>query len=48
MQKAGWHNEKNAIDHVQSLRAELDAAKSEEERATRNGDLGSASELRYL
>ena len=47
MQKAGWLNQKNAIDHVQELKSQLDEAKSEEERATRNGDLGRASELRY-
>ena len=47
VQKAGWLNQKNAIDHVQELKGQLDKAKSEEERATRNGDLGRASELRY-
>ena len=47
VQKAGWLNQKNAIDHVQELKGKLDEAKSEEERATRNGDLGRASELRY-
>ena len=47
VQKAGWLNQKNAIDHVQELKGKLDDAKSEEERATRNGDLGRASELRY-
>ena len=47
VQKAGWLNQKNAIDHVQELKGQLDGAKSEEERATRNGDLGRASELRY-
>ena len=47
VQKAGWLNQKNAIDHVQELKGQLDEAKSEEERATRNGNLGRASELRY-
>ena len=47
VQKAGWLNQKNAIDHVQELKGQLDEAKSEEERATRNGDLGRASELRF-
>ena len=47
VQKAGWLNQKNAIDHMQELKGQLDEAKSEEERATRNGDLGRASELRY-
>ena len=39
VQKAGWLNQKNAIDHVQELKGQLDEARSEEERATRNGDL---------
>ena len=47
VQKAGWLNQKNAIDHVQELKGKLDDAKSQEERATRDGDLGRASELRY-
>ena len=47
VQKAGWLNQKNAIDHVQELKSQLDEAKSEEERATRNGDLARASEFRY-
>ena len=47
VQKAGWLNQKNAIDHVQELKSQLDEAKSEEERATRNGDLARASELRF-
>ena len=47
VQKAGWLNQKNAIDHVQELKGQLVEARSEEERATRNGDLGRASELRY-
>ena len=47
VQKAGWLNQKNAIDHVQELKGKLDDAKSEEERATRDGDLARASELRF-
>ena len=47
VQKAGWLNQKNAIDHVQELKSELDDARGEEERATRDGDLARASELRY-
>ena len=46
-QKAEWQNEKDVIVDVQSLKAELDAAQLEEERATREGDLSRASELRY-
>ena len=47
VQKAGWLNQKNAIDHVQELKGKLDDAKSEEERATRDGNLARASELRF-
>ena len=47
VQKAGWLNQKNAIDHVQELKGRLDDAKSEEERATRDGNLARASELRF-
>ena len=47
VQKAGWLNQKNAIDHVQQLKGKLDEARGEEERATRNGDLARASELRF-
>ncbi|MCL1799195.1 MAG: ATP-dependent chaperone ClpB [Eggerthellaceae bacterium] len=46
-QKAEWQNEKDAIVNVQGLKAELDAVQLEEERATREGDLPRASELRY-
>ena len=47
VQKAGWLNQKNAIDRVQELKGKIDEARSEEERATRDGDLARASELRY-
>ena len=47
VQKAGWLNQKGAIDRVQELKSKLDEARSEEERATRDGDLARASELRY-
>ncbi len=46
-QKAAWQNEKDVIVGVQNLKAELDAAKLDEERATRDGDLSLASEIRY-
>ena len=45
--KAKWQNEKGAIDQVQDLKRRIDDAKTEEERATRVGDLAHASELRY-
>ena len=47
VQKAGWLNQKNAIDHVQELKGKLDDAKGELERVTRDGDLARAGELRY-
>ena len=45
--KATWQNEKEAIDRVQELKNKIDEAKTEEEKATRQGDLARASELRY-
>ena len=45
--KAAWQNEKGIIDLVQQLKSQIDEARSEEERATRSGDLMRASELRY-
>mgnify|MGYP004597814121 FL=1 len=45
--KAEWQNEKGAIESVQGLKAELESMQMEEERATREGDLSHASELRY-
>ncbi|MDO4596522.1 MAG: ATP-dependent chaperone ClpB [Coriobacteriaceae bacterium] len=47
VQKAGWLNQKNAIDKVQELKGKLEEARGEEARATRDGDLARASELRY-
>ena len=45
--KANWQNEKQVIDHVQDLKSQIEDAKGEMERATRDGDLAKASELRY-
>ena len=45
--KAEWQNEKDVIESVQGLKAELESMQMEEERATREGDLSRASELRY-
>ncbi|WP_350454998.1 ATP-dependent chaperone ClpB [Slackia heliotrinireducens] len=45
--KAEWRNEKDVIESVQRLKAEIDAAHVEEEQATREGDLSRASEIRY-
>ncbi len=45
--KAEWQNEKDVIESVQTLKSDLETAQLEEERATREGDLSKASELRY-
>ena len=47
VQKAGWLNQKNAIDHVQDPKSRIDDAKGELERATRDGNFERAGELRY-
>ncbi|MBR3182104.1 MAG: AAA family ATPase, partial [Eggerthellaceae bacterium] len=44
---AEWKNEKDVIVDVQTIKADIDAAQLEEERAEREGDLSRASELRY-
>ena len=44
---AEWQNERGVIEDVQNLKAELEAATADEERAIREGDLSRASELRY-
>ena len=45
--KAQWENEKNAINKVQSLRAEVEGVKADIEKATRQGDYAKAGELQY-
>ena len=45
--KAQWENEKNAVNKVQSLRADVESTKAEIEKATRNGDYAKAGELQY-
>jgi ATP-dependent Clp protease ATP-binding subunit ClpB len=45
--KAAWENEKAVIVTVQQLKADLDEARGDEERATRDGDLTRAAEIRY-
>jgi ATP-dependent Clp protease ATP-binding subunit ClpB len=44
---AQWQNEKAAIGTLRSLKAEVEQATEEAERAERAGDLGRAAELRY-
>src|SRR5687768_878615 len=45
--KAEWQKEKGVIDEQRKLKEELDAARTELERAQRRGDLAKASELQY-
>ncbi len=45
--KATWQSEKEVIGGSQRLKAELDEARQDEERATRDGDLSRAAEIRY-
>ena len=45
--KAQWQNEKKGIDELSALNQQIEAAKEEEERAQRSGDLTKAAELRY-
>ncbi len=46
-QKAEWKNEKDVIVKVQNIKADIEKAQNEEERATRAGDLSKASEIRF-
>ena len=45
--KATWFAEKEVIEGAQRTKAELEEARTEEERATREGDLQRAAEIRY-
>jgi ATP-dependent Clp protease ATP-binding subunit ClpB len=45
--KAHWQKEKEHIDAIRALGAEMEAARGEAERAERDGDLERAAELRY-
>ena len=45
--KAQWENEKNAIGKVQQLRAELEEANAQLEKAQREYDLEQAAQLQY-
>jgi ATP-dependent Clp protease ATP-binding subunit ClpB len=45
--KAQWVQEKEAIDRIRSLKAEMERVRGEAERAERDGDLAKAAELRY-
>jgi ATP-dependent Clp protease ATP-binding subunit ClpB len=45
--KAHWHREKDHIDRIRKIGSDIEAARSEAERAERDGDLERAAELRY-
>ena len=45
--KVHWAQEKDAIDRIRGLKAEIERVKGEAERAERDGDLQKAAELRY-
>jgi ATP-dependent Clp protease ATP-binding subunit ClpB len=45
--KAHWSQEKEAIDRLRALKAEIEQMRGEAERAERDGDLSRAAELRY-
>jgi ATP-dependent Clp protease ATP-binding subunit ClpB len=45
--KAEWQKEKGVIDEQRKIKEDLDAARTELERAQRRGDLAKASELQY-
>jgi ATP-dependent Clp protease ATP-binding subunit ClpB len=45
--KAHWHQEKERIDRIRSLKAEIESARGDFERAERAGDLERAAELRF-
>src|SRR5438034_1666835 len=44
---AHWQNEKDAISEIRALKEHLEAARTEAERAERDGNLERAAELRY-
>ncbi len=45
--KAAWQNEKDVIEKVAGIKANLETAQIDEEKAMREGDLSRASEIRY-
>ena len=45
--KAEWKNEKDVIENVANIKAKIETAQNEEEKAMREGDLSLASEIRY-
>jgi len=45
--KAHWQNEKEAIRRIRTVKGEIESMKSEIDRATREGDLERAAELKF-
>ncbi len=45
--KTQWQSEKDAIQHIRTMKAEVESHRQEAEMATRRGDLQRAAELRY-
>ncbi|HEV2492279.1 MAG TPA: ATP-dependent chaperone ClpB [Terriglobia bacterium] len=45
--KLRWKAEKEAITRIRQLKSEIEQAKTDEQRATREGDLNKAAEIRY-
>jgi ATP-dependent Clp protease ATP-binding subunit ClpB len=45
--KAHWEQEKSGIDAIRKLKAEIEEARGQADRAERDGDLERAAELRY-
>jgi ATP-dependent Clp protease ATP-binding subunit ClpB len=45
--KLRWNAEKEIITSIRQLKSEIEQAKSEEQRVTREGDLNKAAEIRY-
>lgn len=42
-----WKSEKDVVDNIQNIKAEIEEYKLEAERAERNGDYGKVAEIRY-
>lgn len=42
-----WKSEKDVVDNIQNIKAEIEDYKLEAERAERNGDYGKVAEIRY-
>ncbi|MBN8861288.1 MAG: ATP-dependent chaperone ClpB [Sphingobacteriales bacterium] len=45
--KAKWQQEKELVEKIQAAKANIEAFKSEAEKAERNGDYGRVAEIRY-